>query len=122
MRTLAAIGRRRRLGAIGLAGLAAIALAGATGAQPAHAAVQGRIAYGSNQGPEGGGVFAIDPVSAETSMLTTTGDAYGEPSWSPDGARLAFVKYVDDDGDGQAENSEIFTMDADGSHVTQLTQ
>ncbi len=38
----------------------------------------------------------------------------GSPSWSPDGKQLTF--YSDRDG-----NSEIYTMDADGTHVKRLT-
>jgi Tol biopolymer transport system component len=38
-----------------------------------------------------------------------------EPSWSPDGAKIAFIS------DRNGRNSDIYVMNADGSNVTQLT-
>ena len=43
---------------------------------------------------------------------TTALDA--SPSWSPDGAKIAFVSDRDD-------NQEIYVMNADGSGLTRLT-
>ena len=39
----------------------------------------------------------------------------GDPAWSPDGAKIAFIS----DRDG---SSEIYIMDADGSNQTRLTE
>jgi Tol biopolymer transport system component len=46
--------------------------------------------------------------------LTDDPDSDKSPSWSPDGARIAFVS----DRDG---NWEIYVMNADGSGQTNLT-
>lgn len=46
--------------------------------------------------------------------LTTNSAVDDEPAWSPDGQSLAFSSYL-------TGNAEIFTMDADGSNVVQLT-
>jgi Tol biopolymer transport system component len=43
----------------------------------------------------------------------------GQPSWSPDGSKIAFV-YVKDEGDGYS-NYHIYVMNADGSNWVQLT-
>jgi Tol biopolymer transport system component len=55
-----------------------------------------------------------DPKSAERSNTSgiPTGDS--APSWSPDGARIAFQSKI-------GSNIEIYVMDADGSNQTQLT-
>lgn len=44
-----------------------------------------------------------------------------EPAWSPDGSRLAFVRYVESEADQGGLNSHIFTIRADGSAETQVT-
>ena len=47
--------------------------------------------------------------------LTAEGGEFHQPSWSPDGTRLAFVS----DRDG---NKEIYVMNADGSHPVRPTR
>src|SRR5207249_7370210 len=49
--------------------------------------------------------------SAQT-RLTNNATTDGAPAWSPDGQRIAFVSYGDE---------EIYVMNADGSAVTRLT-
>jgi Tol biopolymer transport system component len=47
--------------------------------------------------------------------VNLTGEAGGtDPAWSPDGTRIAFSSYRDD-------NYEIYTMDADGNDVKRIT-
>ena len=46
--------------------------------------------------------------------LTNSPDYDGEPVWSPDGSRIAFVSIRD-------TGQQIYTMNADGSSVTRLT-
>jgi TolB protein len=48
--------------------------------------------------------------------LSTQGGKSYDPSWSPDGRRIAYV--VERSGEG----FEIWTMDADGGNAMQLTQ
>ena len=61
--------------------------------------------------------FAMRVMNADGSSptrLTRNNAADYSPAWSPDGERLAFVS----DRDGQ---NEIYVMNADGSHQTQMT-
>jgi Tol biopolymer transport system component len=51
-------------------------------------------------------------------MATREGErAYGEPSWSPDGTKIAFSFQRDGNGNG-----DIYVMDADGSNPTRITK
>lgn len=51
-----------------------------------------------------------------------------EPVYSPDGSKIALISYrdhigseVDNDGDGPRAKSELYTMNADGSHPRRIT-
>lgn len=65
----------------------------------------------------GGSIYTIDAAGGSPTRLTySIGDA--DPTWSPDGSKIAFV--------GPARTSsgtglELHTMNADGSGLTQLT-
>ena len=57
---------------------------------------------------------------SEQTRLTDNNAADGNPSWSPDGEKIAF----DTDRDSTEENfdnDEIYVMNSDGSGVTRLT-
>ena len=63
----------------------------------------------------GSSAIAVYDVAAATSVVLAdhaTGNA--DPSFSPDGARVAFTSWRD-------ANAEIYVMDADGSNVRRLT-
>jgi Tol biopolymer transport system component len=84
---------------------------------PASATFPGRnglIAYTGSAAPGSTDIFTVDPESGAVARLTTTGHD-SEPSWSPDGTRIAFASRRD------GADSEIYVMDADGSHQTRLT-
>ncbi len=62
-------------------------------------------------------IFTIDPVSRQVRQVTAMeGGNPQAPAWSPDGTRIAFhVVY------GGAVDAELFVIDADGTHLEQLT-
>ena len=47
--------------------------------------------------------------------LTSHAAADGDPAWSPDGRKIAFVR-------GTRRNQDIFVMNADGSEQKRLTR
>jgi serine/threonine protein kinase len=76
------------------------------------AATGSMVAFHSHRGVEH--VFAADLSKGDMSQLTNTNWNDRVPRWSPDGKSIAF----------QSQRSgtwEIWLMDADGSHVRQLT-
>jgi Tol biopolymer transport system component len=75
----------------------------------------GQIAFSSNRD----GNFEIYSMNDDGSDVTrlTDNDANDfDPSWSPDGEKIAFVSFRDD-----SNNMEIYVMNADGSDQTRLT-
>src|SRR5437867_3221431 len=70
-------------------------------------------------------LFVVDAAGKETRKLTQDPPGYvgppwhdsSEPSWSPDGKKIAFRKVVDDLGN----NMKIFIMDADSTHPRRIT-
>jgi Tol biopolymer transport system component len=70
-------------------------------------ALQGRIAFASFDFLPHQGIFIINADGSEKKQLTTAGY---NPSWSPDGTRLAFER-----------DGEIYLIHADGTNLTQLT-
>jgi TolB protein len=67
-------------------------------------------------GADGTGATSISPPC--------TGRCLGDdaPSYSPDGRKIAFERAFGPIVNGNASLSAIFTMNADGTHLTQLTQ
>lgn len=68
-----------------------------------------RIAFVSN-----GVVHAVALTGGATNLCTWTSGVCSSPAWSPDGTRVALVLYAD-------SNSEIYTVNADGSNPTNIT-
>ena len=67
-------------------------------------------------------LFLLETDDGNVSQLTD--EAYDElqPSWSPDGERIAFVSKREDDMD-RHDNWDVFVMDAEpGASVSQVTQ
>ncbi|MHB1297120.1 MAG: Ig-like domain-containing protein [Gemmatimonadaceae bacterium] len=58
-----------------------------------------------------------------TNLKVLTGDANFEdqPSWSPDGARIAFRRWAPGGSPGQFNQTDIWVMDADGANPVNLT-
>ncbi|HEX8474972.1 MAG TPA: Calx-beta domain-containing protein [Pyrinomonadaceae bacterium] len=62
-------------------------------------------------------LYVIDADGGNETRLTDDGEKGGgsaSPTWSPDGTRIAFTTY-------RTGNSEIFSMNADGSNQTAIT-
>jgi hypothetical protein len=58
------------------------------------------------------GIWLVRP-NGDEQRLTVRQEDYG-PAWSPDGTRIAFVRF-------HADGSDVYVMCADGSHVRALT-
>jgi Tol biopolymer transport system component len=59
-------------------------------------------------------VYTINPDGTDERILTDLPTRDGDPSWSPDGTKIAFESFRDD-------GSEVYVMNADGTGVTRLT-
>ena len=63
-----------------------------------------------------GGISIINADgSGRTDLLTGNMAANTNPAWSPDGTKIVFTSYRD------VGEYDLYTMDADGSDVAQLT-
>jgi Tol biopolymer transport system component len=62
-------------------------------------------------------IYSMDADDGDDVTMLTDNDVPlgSHPTWSPDGEKIVFVSFRDGD-------NEIYTMDADGSDVTRLTE
>lgn len=61
-------------------------------------------------------IFTMNPDgSNQTNITNTLMESEDQPAWSPDGSKIAYVKFVSGGG------LDIFTMNVDGSNQTRLT-
>lgn len=100
--------------AIGQTGQAVAALPGAA---------NGRIAFVSDRDPLGSGnlqVFVMGSHGENPTNLSTNNLDEEDPSFSPDGTRIAFVSFPDFEEDRFA-SEELYVMKADGSGRRRLT-
>lgn len=75
--------------------------------QPALSPDSQRIAFASNRSGAWD-LYVLDLLTGDTTQITDNDEFDGRPSWSPDGAWLAYEHYVDND-------LEIFIQPVDGS-------
>jgi TolB protein len=66
-----------------------------------------------------GAICLISPSGSYLRQLTSPTDADSLPSWSPNGKRIVFERTVEAPGDTVDNN--IYVINADGSHLRQLT-
>src|ERR687885_671464 len=80
----------------------------------------GKIAFvrGSLDEHEFDEIYIMNADGSKQTRLTDNNAYDREPSWSPDGKKIAFVTNRDDH---KSDNGEIYNMNADGSGVTRLT-
>ncbi|HWR27610.1 MAG TPA: hypothetical protein VN377_04130 [Candidatus Thermoplasmatota archaeon] len=64
-------------------------------------------------------IYVVNSDGTGMRSVTNEPSYEGQPSWSPDGNKIAFV-YVKAEGDGYS-NYHIYEMNADGSNWVQLT-
>lgn len=85
---------------------------------PGPAGLQGVITFYSNQTM--GGIYLTDADgSGNTVLLSAHPTNDSKPCWSPDGSRIAFESLRDDPIDKKL--MDIYVMNADGNHLTRLT-
>jgi Tol biopolymer transport system component len=103
--------RRMRVGVLmgtAAAVAALLALSGAPAANATYPGLNGKIAFSTNQDPNGSNIFVVNPTGSGETQLThgEFGNETG-PNWSPDGSKIAFT------GDGSGI-PQLYVMDANG--------
>jgi TolB protein len=66
-----------------------------------------------------GGIYAVNADGGGLRQLTDPPAGFwdSEPSWSPDGTKIAFTR----GSGGRPGRPDVFTMNADGTHLRKLT-
>jgi TolB protein len=96
--------------------LSALLMTLALAPKPLPAAPPGRIVFVSGRTADGNAdIFSADVGGESIVNLTNDPAADRSPSWSPDGAQIAFASRRDN-------NWDLYIMDADGSGLRRLTE
>lgn len=93
-----------------------LVLAGAEPAGATFPGLNGLVAFDvrTGDGPYAYNIYAANPDGTGLRALTSTPDRNAEPTWSPDGTKLAFASNRDG-------NFEIYVINADGTGLRRLT-
>jgi TolB protein len=75
------------------------------------------IAFASGT-PDHSNIMLLTPRTGEVTQLTNLPGHATEPAWSPDGMSLVFAVATTD---GATNRSLLYTINVDGSHLTQIT-
>ena len=79
--------------------------------------LNGQIAFSSDREDDNYEIYAMHDDGSNVTRLTDDDADDFDPSWSPDGEKIAFASFRDG-----LDNEEIYVMNADdGSNVTRLT-
>ncbi len=76
--------------------------------------LEGKLAFVSYDDGDGE-IYVMNADGTDLARLTNNDANDVQPSWSPDGQKIAFDSY------GYKIPAEIYTMNSDGSNVTQIT-
>ena len=85
-----------------------------------------RITFTVSAGADTAGIWLMNADGSGRTKITTpprNADGFSgdiQPSWSPDGGRIAFARYVYTQG-APVSRAQLFVMNADGGAQTQLT-
>lgn len=63
-------------------------------------------------------LFAVDADGSNVKRLTTVDTVATDPAWSPEGTRIAFVRYVIH---RMKHRANVFQMNSDGGNLKRLT-
>jgi len=66
-------------------------------------------------------IYTINTAGGDVRRLTNNPGVDAFPMWSPDGSKLAFRRDIPATPPATGTNAEIFTMNSDGSNLTNLT-
>jgi TolB protein len=80
----------------------------------AYPGVTGRIAFVTDRDAGNNDIYSMNPDGTNPTRLTTNAAIDDRPTWSPNGAAIAFHSVRDG-------NYEIYTMNADGSGQTNIS-
>ena len=79
-----------------------------------------KIAF-TSLGEDNSDIYVINADGSSLRRLAESNALEQQPLWSPDGTRIVFTKTTFTSAEGDAGNSDIYLMNADGSGIIQLT-